>query len=181
MKVLVQSRNRLVAGAAMIPMIIILSTAPTTPQSALAERELPARTIPVPDTVSPQMQKLIAMPLTPTWNRIPTTSEDWKAQVNVVTTATLQALPALRQALGVKVEPITLEGVKAYMVTPSNIPPQNQNRLLLHLHGGCYVSFPARQGRSKPYTWQVSGISGSSRSTTACRPITHTRPPSMMR
>ena len=36
---------------------------------------MPARTIPVPDTVSPQMQKLIAAPLSPTWNVIPNTAE----------------------------------------------------------------------------------------------------------
>ena len=45
-------------------------------------REVPAKTLPVPDTVSPQMQKLIAAPLTPTWNVIPNTPEGWKEQVN---------------------------------------------------------------------------------------------------
>jgi hypothetical protein len=34
----------------------------------------------VPDTVSPQIQKLIGAPLTPTWNVIPKTAEEWKAQ-----------------------------------------------------------------------------------------------------
>ena len=45
-------------------------------------RIMPARTIPVPDTVSPQMQKLIAAPLSPTWNVIPKTAAEWKAQVD---------------------------------------------------------------------------------------------------
>ncbi len=40
----------------------------TTP---LGPRDLPARTIPVPNTVSPQMRMLIAAPLPPTWNVIP--------------------------------------------------------------------------------------------------------------
>jgi acetyl esterase/lipase len=114
--------------------------------AALATRELPARTIPVPDTVSPQMQKLIATPPTPTWNVIPTTPEEWKAQVNAVTVATMAGLPALREALHVKVEPMTVDGVKAYEVTPPDIPPQNRNRLLLHVHGGCFVSFPGEAG-----------------------------------
>jgi hypothetical protein len=39
-------------------------------------RDLPARTIPVPDTVSPQMQKLIAAPLNPAWNVIPKTPDE---------------------------------------------------------------------------------------------------------
>src|SRR6476660_5963740 len=60
-------------------------------------RELPARTIPVPDSVSPQMQKLVAAPLVPTWKVIPNAPEEWKAQVNTVTVATMQGLPALRE------------------------------------------------------------------------------------
>src|SRR6185295_17532889 len=87
---------------------------------AQLSRDLPARSVPVPDTVSPQMQKLIGAPLTPTWNVIPKTAEEWKTQVNAGYEATMKSLPALREALGVKVEPITLDGVKAYMVTPSS-------------------------------------------------------------
>ena len=109
-------------------------------------RELPAKSVPVPDTVSPQIQKQIAAPLTPTWNVIPTTPEGWKAQVKAGYDATMKGLPALREALGVKVEPMTIDGVNAYMVTPAVIPPQNANRLLVHVHGGCFVSFPGESG-----------------------------------
>jgi len=111
-----------------------------------APRELPARSIPVPETASPQIQKQIAAPLTPTWNVIPTTAQGWKEQVNAGYEATMKTLPALRAALGVKVEPLVVDGVKAYMVTPSEIPPQNRNRLLVHVHGGCFVSFPGEWG-----------------------------------
>jgi len=41
--------------------------------------------------------------------------------------------------LGVKTEAITVNGVNAFMVTPQVIPPENRNRLLVHMHGGCYV------------------------------------------
>jgi len=107
---------------------------------------MPARTIPVPTTVSPQIQQLIAAPLSPTWNVIPKTAEGWKQQVKEGADATIKTLPALRQALHVKVEPRTIDGVKAYMVTPENIPPENRNRLLVHVHGGCYVSGPGEAG-----------------------------------
>ena len=81
LKALVQVRHRLVAGAAAaIAITIVLSTPPGIAQTPTpGSREMPARTIPVPDTVSPQMQKMIAAPLTPTWNVIPNTSEEWKA------------------------------------------------------------------------------------------------------
>ena len=107
---------------------------------------MPARTIPVPDTVSPQIQKLIAAPLPPNWNVFPKTPEEWKQQVDAGAAAAMQTLPALRKELGVKVEPMTIGGVKAFMVTPQNIPPENRNRLLIHVHGGCYVSFPGEAG-----------------------------------
>lgn len=109
-------------------------------------RELPAKSVPVPGTVSPQVQKLIAAPLTPTWNVIPATAEGWKEQVNAGYEATMKGLPALREQLHVKVEPMTIDGVKVYMVTPDSIPPQNRNRLLVHVHGGCFVSFPGESG-----------------------------------
>jgi len=41
---------------------------------------------------------------------------------------------------------VTIDGVKAFVVTPENIPPQNQNRVLIHVHGGCFVSFPGESG-----------------------------------
>jgi epsilon-lactone hydrolase len=112
-------------------------------------RELPARTLPVPGTVSPQMQKLIAAPLSPAWNVIPKTVEEWKALVDAGAAAMVKTLPALREKLGVRVEPLTIDGVSAFMVTPEDLPPENRNRLLVHLHGGCYVSFPGESGTSE--------------------------------
>ena len=112
-------------------------------------RDVPAKTLPVPETVSPQIQKQIAAPLTPTWNVIPTTPEGWKEQVNAGYQATMKSLPALREALKVKVEPVTLDGVKAYMVTPDTIPAKNRDRLLVHVHGGCFVSFPGESGTAE--------------------------------
>jgi monoterpene epsilon-lactone hydrolase len=99
--------------------------------------------------LAPQMQKQIAAPLTPTWNVIPKTAEEWKAQVNAGAEATVRGLPALREALRVKVEPMTIDGVKAHMVASVDIPPENQNRLLVHVHGGCFVSFPGESGTAE--------------------------------
>jgi len=147
MKTCANARNWLSAGSISFSIAIALSTAPAIAQApAPGARELPARTIPVPDSVSPQMQKQIAAPLTPTWNVIPNTADEWKAQVNTVTVATMAALPALRETLHVKVEPTTIDGVKAYIVAPEEIPPENRDRLLVHVHGGCYVSFPGEAG-----------------------------------
>jgi acetyl esterase/lipase len=116
---------------------------------AQSPRDIPAKSLPIPETVSPQMQRLIGAPLSPTWDVIPTTAAGWKEQVNAGYQATMKGLPALREALKVKVEPVTVGGVKAYMVTPETIPPQNRNRLLVHVHGGCFVSFPGESGTAE--------------------------------
>ena len=41
--------------------------------------DVPARTLPVPEHVSPAMQALVGAPLSPTWNVVPKTTEEWKA------------------------------------------------------------------------------------------------------
>ena len=92
------------------------------------------------------MQKIIGAPISPTWKDFPKTAEDWKAQVDAAATASARALPAMREALAVKLEPLTIDGVKAYALTPAVIPPENRNRLLIHVHGGCYVSNPGKSG-----------------------------------
>ena len=75
---------------------------------AQGPREVPAKTLPVPETASPEIQKLIAAPLTPTWNVIPTNAAGWKEQVRAGYEATMKGLPALREALKVRVSPMTV-------------------------------------------------------------------------
>jgi epsilon-lactone hydrolase len=119
-----------------ITLAIVLSPLHATAQTLVpGQRELLARTIPVPDTVSPEIQRQIAAPLPPAWNVSPKTTEEWKAQVDAAAAAVVQSLPALREELHVKVEPPTIDGLRAYAVTPESIPPENRNRLLVHVHG----------------------------------------------
>ena len=63
---------------------------------------MPAKMIPVPDTVSPQMKKLIAAPLSPTWNVIPKTVDEWNAQVTASANGTVARLKPMAEALRVK-------------------------------------------------------------------------------
>jgi monoterpene epsilon-lactone hydrolase len=114
--------------------------------AAVTPREVPTRTLPVPTTVSPEMQRLVAAPLTPGWNVIPKSGEEWKAAANKSAAATVQRLPGFRERLHVKVEAMTMDGVRVSIVTPDVIPSGNRNRLLIHVHGGCYVYFPGESG-----------------------------------
>jgi monoterpene epsilon-lactone hydrolase len=111
-----------------------------------AAREVPARLLPVPDTVSPAMQAIIAQPLDPSFNVAPETTAEWKARVAKAALITIAALPHLRTALDVTVEPATMAGVKTFTITPRSMPPENQDRVLLHLHGGVRVLNPGEAG-----------------------------------
>jgi acetyl esterase/lipase len=108
--------------------------------AALAqERTVPARPLPVPTDVSPQMQALAARPIPPNFNVSPKTPEEWAARQKASAESGAQAMPGLAQRLHVKVEKGQMAGVTVYTVTPEQVAPENRNRLLIHIHGGCYV------------------------------------------
>lgn len=145
----VTSPSRHAFGLASLAALVALAAPIASAQGTPPGREVPARMLQVPTTVSPQMQKIIGTPINPNWKVWPQTPEEWKAQVAKAAAAVEKNLPALRDALKVKIEPMTIDGVKAFMLTPAVIPPQNRNRLLIHVHGGCYVNGPGESGTSE--------------------------------
>ena len=82
------------------------------------------------------MQVLASRQPTGNWNTSPTTVDEWRT---LSAPSAGRNLPTLRERFGVKTEAMTVNGVNAFMVTPHNLPPENRNRLLVHMHGGCYV------------------------------------------
>jgi acetyl esterase/lipase len=104
--------------------------------------DVPARSVPVPSTVSPQLAKIIGAPLRTNWNVLPKTGEEWKPVADAGAAATLKNIPGMMERLHVKVEKTTIDGVRAFILTPDVIAPENRNRLLIHVHGGCYVLNP---------------------------------------
>ena len=75
----------------------------THAQTTLAPREVPAKSIPVPLTVSPQMQAIIAAPLREGWDVLPKNGEEWHARATAAAT-TLRLLPGMRERLHVKTD-----------------------------------------------------------------------------
>jgi acetyl esterase/lipase len=63
----------------------------------------------------------------------------------------------MAERLRVTIEPSMMNGVKVYILTPTEVPAQNRNRLLVHVHGGCYVLNPHMA--ALPEAVQVAGIS----------------------
>jgi epsilon-lactone hydrolase len=101
---------------------------------------------PVPATVSPEMQALIGAALNPIWKQRPTTADGWKPLVDSAAAAPLKRLPGLCARLKVRFERTSVGGARAFQVTPDAIAPRNANRLLIHIHGGCYVLHPGEAG-----------------------------------
>jgi acetyl esterase/lipase len=95
------------------------------------------------------MQKFIAAPLNPAWNKLWKTGEEWRKAADKMDEGIVPTIPAMAERLHVKIEPETMDGVKVFVVTPDEIPPENRNRLLIHIHGGCYVLFPGEAGATE--------------------------------
>ena len=142
-------------------------------------REVPSRTIPVPETVSPQMRAVIARPFNPSYNLAPQTPAEWRARVDKAALDVMAGLPQIREALGVTVRPTVIAGVKAFIVTPRTIPPPNRNRVLLHLHGGVRVLNPGEAGTREAILMAGFGNFKMISVDIACRPIFPSRRRSM--
>lgn len=129
------------------PMALLatLRAAPDHPGTAPG-LDVAARRLPVPDTVSPQMQKLIAAPLRPGWDRLPKTGEEWRSVAQAGAAVARRSLPGLLERMRVTVEKTTAHGARAFLVTPHTIRPEHRNRMLVHMHGGCYVMNPGEAG-----------------------------------
>ena len=111
-------------------------------QTTLPPRDVPARSLPVPGDVSPEAQALIAMPLRKDWDHPPSTPEGWKALAQTGGAAVAQNVPGMLERLHVRMEATTMDGVKVFVLTPEAMPPEHLSRLLIHVHGGCYVLNP---------------------------------------
>lgn len=125
------------------------SRPPALPQDAPAAaaanaqpgpRRVPPRVIPVPGDVSKQLREFIRMPYPPgVLSPPPKTPQEWGALNKRFETEWTAPLADLRKQLKVTVEPTNIAGVKAWLVTPRDLRPENAHRMLVHVHGGGYV------------------------------------------
>ena len=124
----------------------------STLNSKPGPRIVPGRAIPVPTDVSPELQKAIAAPYrSPAWDLNPKTPQE----VAKLAAATAATIPPLHEKLGVTSQETTIGGVHAFIVQPKEIPPENQNRLLFHIHGGGYVYNPGVAGTQEAVLMEI--------------------------
>jgi acetyl esterase/lipase len=122
--------------------------APAQSQEA-GPRHVPAKVLAVPTDVSPEMQEIVARPLNPDWNDQWQSGEEVRRYADKQAAAVVKTIPALLERMHVKMEASTMQGVKVHVITPDQVPGQNRNRVLVHLHGGCYVLFPGESGTTE--------------------------------
>ena len=118
---------------------------------SLPELQEPAKALPVPttDDISPEMLKFIAAPLNPNWNVLWKTGDEARAFALKQAEGVLKGIGDMKERLQVSVESTTMGGVKVYVITPKTLPPENQDKVLIHVHGGCYVLFPGEAGTTE--------------------------------
>ena len=118
--------------------------------TAMTPLQVPAKTLQVPTAdISPEMQKFIAAPLNAGWTFHPKTGEEWRAMADKIAAGVVPGLPAMQERMHVKVESSTIDGVRVNIVTPDDIPAQNRDKVIVHVHGGCYVYFPGASGTTE--------------------------------
>jgi epsilon-lactone hydrolase len=134
-------------GRGPAPDFAALEAAQNAANAKAGPRTVPGRSIPVPTTASEQLQVSIAAPYrVPTWNANPKSAAEWKEVIAKAAAAGAPARKAAREKLGVTMEETVIGGVKAFILSPKVVPAVNQNRLLVHVHGGGYVYNPGEAG-----------------------------------
>lgn len=124
----------------------------------VASRTIPVRILPVPESVSPGLQKLIGQPRDPP-PVIPTTLEAWRALVSPPPAPDFSKwFAAFCERFGVTVAPQIIGGVPCYAVAPKIVKPNFRNRLLLGLHPGGWVSGAGESGLTEAIV--IAGLLG---------------------
>lgn len=136
--------------------VCVLTAVSAAPSFALAQNaalvplQEPAKILPAPTAdISQQMQQIIAAPLNPDWDLRWKTAQEARSYANKQAETTVAGIPAMLARLHVTLTPETMGGARVYVATPSDIPTENRDKILIHVHGGCYVLFPGESGTTE--------------------------------
>lgn len=114
--------------------------------SSPGKRYIPAKILPVPAGVSPELKKDIEAPYnSPRWyaNNAKTAPE-WQSMIDRSTAATLKTIPELSRALGVSVRQKKLDGISVFEILPASY--RDHGKVVLYIHGGGFVYNPGITG-----------------------------------
>jgi epsilon-lactone hydrolase len=119
----------------------------------LTAREVPARRLSAPSTVSPQLQRWISrmaamgsLADAPA----PTTLAGWRALIAQADAQTLAANPLYAESFPHTAARSEIAGVTVREITPATLDPAKAGRRLVHFHGGGYAMSGGEAGLSEP-------------------------------
>jgi len=116
-------------------------SAPKVVQEDNGARLVPARTIPVPTTVSEKMQKIIARPLGKFMKSTPQNDSEWQMIITEKQSSVPYQIANAKKLFNVAYENQDRNGVNTYTVTPFIAHEDNNDSVIIHIHGGAYVFF----------------------------------------
>ena len=99
---------------------------------------VPAKEVPLPTTVSPQLRNLIGQPVPPIAS-IPKNADEWRELQRNEDAEAAKISQAAAAFVGAEVEATKVGGVSCFRVTPKEVAAENKNRLIVHVHGGAFV------------------------------------------
>lgn len=145
-------RHALLAGLIFAAPTVLAQSQP------LPARRVVAHEVPVPTTVSPDMQARIARP-DMTWpTSFPTTNAGWQALDNPDPAASRARLDSLLAQFDLELKKVRFGNVACHEITPRKPADRKRGRLLVHLHGGGYVFGAGERGLAEAIL--VAGTSG---------------------
>lgn len=105
-------------------------------------RDVPARRLPTPATVSPELQQSISLLASAARQPVavgPQSDDEWRAWIRQADQQTLAVRPAL-QAMFPHTETVgEIAGVTVREITPKTLDPAKSGQRLVHFHGGGYA------------------------------------------
>lgn len=110
------------------------------PDESLAGLSVPARTIPVPPTVSPEAQEFLTRGLPVGPPEIPhTDKEAWRAFVAQVESYIAPVSTMRAKPFPAEVSEHALSAATLYEIIPEGLSDADQDKVILHIHGGAFV------------------------------------------
>lgn len=102
-------------------------------------RSAPAKVIPVPNGLDPATAALAAAPYSALWDLDAPDHAGWRAIAKRGDAAQEPLLAEARTRLGVEIEPTSVGGVAAFLLTPKDLPDAHKHQLVVNLHGGGFI------------------------------------------
>ena len=136
------SRPFAISLAALGCIIVALSAFAQPSDSPVKDKgtlKVPAKEVPAPASVSPELRAAIAARPIPPYTPAPKTADEWRKLQRTCDAVEAKQARDVAKAVGAKSETQIIGGVRCYLITPKDVSAENQDRLLVHVHGGAFV------------------------------------------